>query len=54
MGDMADEYNISFHKHEGNNHTEDLGINGRIILQPEIKKEYVRVWIGFVWLRRVS
>jgi hypothetical protein len=47
MGEMKKEYNILVRKLEGNNH---IAVNGRIIYI--LKKEYVRVWIGFIWLRR--
>jgi hypothetical protein len=35
---------------KGRNHSEDLGVAGRIILKL-ILGEGLRVWIGFVWLR---
>jgi hypothetical protein len=31
----------------------DLGIDGKILLKQILKKQDVRVWIGFMWLRRV-
>jgi hypothetical protein len=39
MGEMTNEY-ILFRKHERNNCIEVLGVNGRIILQPALEKEY--------------
>jgi hypothetical protein len=35
----------------GRNHTEDLGVDGRIILKLILGKHFWRVWIGFIWLR---
>jgi hypothetical protein len=34
---------------EGRDHSEDLGINGRIILKLILGKQVWRVWIGFIW-----
>jgi hypothetical protein len=33
-------------------HFEDLGVNGKIILKLILKKEGVRIWIGFICLRQ--
>jgi hypothetical protein len=35
----------------GRDHLSDLGIGGRIILKYTLKKEDVRVWTRFIWLR---
>jgi hypothetical protein len=29
-----------------------LGVNGRILLRWSSRKGCVRIWIGFIWLRR--
>jgi hypothetical protein len=36
---------------KGRDHLEDLGIDGRIILEWILWKWGERVWIGFIWLR---
>jgi len=37
------------------NHSEYIGVNGRILLKKKkiLKKNYVKLWIGFVWLEVV-
>ena len=32
----------------------DLGINGRIVIEPGLKELVVRAWTGLVWLRIVK
>jgi hypothetical protein len=36
---------------KGSYHSEDLGIDGRIMLKYISGKYGLRVWIGFIWLR---
>jgi len=47
MGAMRNAYNILLENLKGRGDLEDLGVDGRIIL--EIKDE--KVWAGFIWLR---
>jgi hypothetical protein len=35
----------------GRNHVEDLGVDGKIILNWILGKKPGRVWTGFIWLR---
>jgi hypothetical protein len=36
---------------KSSDHSEDLGIDGRIILKCIIKKKGATVWTGFIWFR---
>jgi hypothetical protein len=36
---------------KGRNHKEDLDIDGMTVLKWILKKDDVRVWTGFIWLR---
>jgi hypothetical protein len=36
---------------KGLSHSEDLGINGKIIRELILGKEGAKMWIGFIWLR---
>jgi hypothetical protein len=36
---------------EGGDHSEDLGIDERILLKCILGKQGLRVWIGLIWLR---
>jgi hypothetical protein len=40
-----------FGKLKGRNHLEDLGTDGRIISKWILKKQGVKVWIGFISFR---
>jgi hypothetical protein len=37
---------------EGNSHLEDLGVDGMIVNIHVLKKQVVRTWTGFIWVRR--
>jgi hypothetical protein len=37
---------------KGRDHSEDLGVDRRIILECITKKQDGKVWTGFIWLRR--
>jgi hypothetical protein len=51
IGDVRNVYKILVGKSEGRDHSEDLGIGGRIILKWILEKYCGRVWTGFIWLR---
>jgi hypothetical protein len=36
---------------KGRDHSEDLGVDWRIILEWILEKETGKLWTGFVWLR---
>jgi hypothetical protein len=37
---------------KGKDHSEDLYIDGRIILAQSLEKQGGKVWTGFIWLRK--
>jgi hypothetical protein len=49
MAEMRNAYKILFRKPEGKNHSEDLGVDGMVILKWMLGKQGWRVWtvIGF-------
>jgi hypothetical protein len=49
MGEMRNTYSVLVGKSERKNHSEDLGVDRRIIL--EWMKQGVRVWTVFIRLR---
>jgi hypothetical protein len=51
MGKMRNAYKILVGKHEGKNHSEDLGVDGGIILEWILGKYTWRVWSGCIWFR---
>jgi hypothetical protein len=44
-------YKILVGKSERKNHSEDLGVDGRIILEWILQKQSGKVWTGLIWLR---
>jgi hypothetical protein len=36
---------------KGKDHSEDLGVDGKIILERMLGKWGGKAWIGFIWLR---
>jgi hypothetical protein len=42
---------IWFESLKERDHSEDLGIDGRIILRMILRKYSLRFWIGFIWLK---
>jgi hypothetical protein len=52
MGERRGVYKVFLSKHEGESHLEELGVDGRIILQWIFKKwDGEGIWTGFIWLR---
>jgi hypothetical protein len=51
MGDMRNTYKILVRKSEGENHSEELDVDGKIILEWILGKQDGRVWTGCIWLR---
>jgi hypothetical protein len=51
MGGIIITYTIFVGKCEGQAHLVDLNEDGRVILKYIIKKQVVRVWTEFIWLR---
>jgi hypothetical protein len=46
MGAMRRGYII-----KGRDHAEDLGVDGRTILECVLEEQDGKVWTGFIWLR---
>jgi hypothetical protein len=51
MGEKRGEYRVLVGKPKGNNHLEDPGVDGRIILRWIFRKWYVGAWTESIWLR---
>jgi hypothetical protein len=51
VGEMKDAYEILVGNREWEKHSEDLGVDERIILKWMLGKQCWRVWIEFIWLR---
>jgi len=45
------EYHILVEKHERKDHSEDLGVDGSIILVWILGKQGMKLRTGFIWLR---
>ena len=48
---MGESRGVLVGKPEGNNHLEDSGLDGRIILRLIFRKWDMRAWIESMWLR---
>jgi hypothetical protein len=44
-------YKIMVEKPEGGDHSEGLGVDGRIILEWILEKQNRKLWTVFIWLR---
>jgi hypothetical protein len=51
MGEMRNAYKILVAKPEGKNHSEDLDVDGRVILKWIFGTYGLGVCTGFIWLR---
>jgi hypothetical protein len=43
-------YNVLVESLKGRVHSEDLGVDGRIILEWVVEKEGGKLWIGCIWI----
>jgi len=50
-GEMRNAYNKLVGKPEGRDHSEDLGVNGKITLGMYLTEIDGKMWIGCTWLR---
>jgi hypothetical protein len=48
---MENAYKILVGNLKGRDHSEDLGVGGRIILEQILGKCNEKLWNGFIWLR---
>jgi hypothetical protein len=51
MGEMRNAYKIWLESLKGRDHSEVLGVDGRIILKWTLDKYVWRMWIGFMWFK---
>jgi hypothetical protein len=51
MGEVKNAYSISLQNLKGRDHFEDLGVDGKKILEWILGKQGVRVLTGFNWLK---
>jgi hypothetical protein len=51
MGEMRNVYKILVRKPEGNNHSDDLGVDVRIILEWILAKQDEKLWTACIWFR---
>jgi hypothetical protein len=54
MGEMKNTYKFWLKNLKGRDHSEDLDVDRKIILEWILEIYVVRVWIGFIWLRIVT
>jgi hypothetical protein len=52
MGEVKNVYKILVGTPEGRDHSEDLGVDGLIILKWISGKQNARLWFELIWLRR--
>jgi hypothetical protein len=52
MEDMRNAYEILVGNPKGKHHLERLCVVGKIMFNLLLSKQYVWLWIGFVWLKR--
>jgi hypothetical protein len=51
IGEIRNAYKIWSENLKGRDHSEDLGVDGRIILERILRKWYEKVWNVCIWLR---
>jgi len=53
-GELTNAYKFWLKNLKGRDHSEDLDVDRKIILEWILEIYVVRVWIGFIWLRIVT
>jgi hypothetical protein len=51
MGELRNTYKFLVGKHKGRDYSEDLSVDGRIILDWILGKQDENMWTKFIWLR---
>jgi hypothetical protein len=51
IGEMRNAYKVLVSKSEGKNHSKNVGLDGRIILERILGKWVGKVWTRCIWLR---
>jgi hypothetical protein len=51
MVELRNSYRTLVGKHEGRDHSEDLGVDGNLILEWILGTMGGKVWTGLIWLR---